>query len=521
MAKERILIVEDESLVAMDMETQLQDRGYEVVGLASSGEEAISKALSARPHVIIMDIMLNSKMDGIQAAKEIRKHMDCPVIFLTAYADEKILNRAKATEPGGYIVKPYVEESLHATIQMALSRVPREQQLKKESKWFSEGFNVIDYGIIITDPNNRISFMNKAAMQLVHCENQPVSGKTVSDVFQILSPDTHTAMDPPCIQATQRKKPASISKCFLTNTSLPKPIQISINAKPLLSESNLILGTVMGLTKTSEDEELNLNVLLAEPTAESFISPKSESSIDPNANTSPGTKAAAPNDGSSKPDFIVIREKIESCACEAEAYLTMFHDSMQQLNGRAFEYISEAALSVVREFLKDSKTLGAGESNHINSASNVFWVDEWTDKLLSALERSIKTLYTYIDTRRKSTEPSKHPAHLFDWSSTSYHLNILGNSEIPVQEIIELFLKDMPELIENLKSSLSSQLADRVFLHTYALTGASSTMEAFPITGLAILTAIAKLLKQQDAAETLFATLNEAYAELHYVLKSR
>ena len=118
--KSRILVVEDEAIVAADIQDRLTALGYQVVGTTGNGEEAVRLAARVHPNVVLMDIILDSTMDGVQAADLIRKDHDIPVIFLTAHSDEKTLQRARISEPFGYIVKPFEEHSLHATIQMSL-----------------------------------------------------------------------------------------------------------------------------------------------------------------------------------------------------------------------------------------------------------------------------------------------------------------------------------------------------------------------------------------------------------------
>ena len=116
----RILIVEDEGIQALDMQRRLTALGYPVPVIASSGEEALQKTAVSRPDLVLMDIMLPGKIDGIMAAEKIRAGFDIPVIYITAYADEDTLRRARITEPHGYIVKPFKERELYITIDIAL-----------------------------------------------------------------------------------------------------------------------------------------------------------------------------------------------------------------------------------------------------------------------------------------------------------------------------------------------------------------------------------------------------------------
>jgi diguanylate cyclase (GGDEF)-like protein/PAS domain S-box-containing protein len=130
MDKVRILIVENERIVSMDMQRRLRSLSYDVVGAAVSGDEAIQKAEAHRPDLVLMDIMLDGPMDGIQAAEIIRSRFGIPVIYLTAYGDGPTLERAKVTEPFGYILKPFEERELHGHIEIALYKHRMEKRLK-------------------------------------------------------------------------------------------------------------------------------------------------------------------------------------------------------------------------------------------------------------------------------------------------------------------------------------------------------------------------------------------------------
>ncbi len=125
----RILVVEDERIVAMSLRKQLQALGYEVVGVTSSGEVAVSQAGELRPDLVLMDIRLEDEIDGVQAAALIREQFRIPVVYLTAYSNQDVLDRAKVTEPFGYILKPYEERELHVAVEMALYKHQMERRL--------------------------------------------------------------------------------------------------------------------------------------------------------------------------------------------------------------------------------------------------------------------------------------------------------------------------------------------------------------------------------------------------------
>ncbi len=130
----KILIVEDEHIIALDLQARLKRQGYDVVGAVPSGEKALERAAVARPDLVLMDITLEGNMDGVQAGKRLREGFHIPVIYLTAHVDEATMQRAKITHPFGYLVKPYEEKTLHRTIQMALYTHQMEQKLQESQE---------------------------------------------------------------------------------------------------------------------------------------------------------------------------------------------------------------------------------------------------------------------------------------------------------------------------------------------------------------------------------------------------
>jgi len=130
-SKVRILIVEDQFLVANDIKDNLETLGYEISAIATSGEKAVKKAGEGKTDLVLMDIVLRGEMDGIEAAEIIRSRFDLPVIFLTAYRDPKIFERAKISEPFGYLIKPFEASELHSNVEIALYKHKIEIEKKK------------------------------------------------------------------------------------------------------------------------------------------------------------------------------------------------------------------------------------------------------------------------------------------------------------------------------------------------------------------------------------------------------
>ncbi len=134
MADTSIMLVEDEIIVAADVKNRLENMGYVVLGIFDTGEEAIQKAGELKPDMVLMDIVLKGEMDGIDAAQKIRELFDIPLIYLTAYSDKKTLERAKVTEPFGYVLKPFEDREIQSAIEMALYKHQMEKKLKESEE---------------------------------------------------------------------------------------------------------------------------------------------------------------------------------------------------------------------------------------------------------------------------------------------------------------------------------------------------------------------------------------------------
>lgn len=156
MSKFNILVVEDESIVSKDIQQSLKKLGYNVVGAAATGENAIELAKEHKPDLILMDIMLKGALSGIDAAQEIRNTLDIPVIFLTAYADSSTLNKAKDTEPFGYIIKPFKEIDLHTAIEIALYKHKKESEVRKERDFLYNLVENKESGLLFIKSNSKL-----------------------------------------------------------------------------------------------------------------------------------------------------------------------------------------------------------------------------------------------------------------------------------------------------------------------------------------------------------------------------
>lgn len=166
MSTEKILIVEDEGVAAMNLEDKLISLGYQSAGIAFSAEEAIERAKSELPDLILMDIELHGTPDGIEAARTIRESLDIPVVYVTAFSDDKTIERAKETSPVGYLIKPYREQSIKTTIEIALNTFRLEKKLKQSERDFRSLFEMSPVGIALIDSEERIVRANSMLAKL-------------------------------------------------------------------------------------------------------------------------------------------------------------------------------------------------------------------------------------------------------------------------------------------------------------------------------------------------------------------
>ena len=183
MPAEKILIVEDDALISANLELVLSGLGYIVLPTVSSGEEAVDKAISLKPDVILMDIQLAGKMNGIQAAEKIHATSDIPVIYTTAFADDERLSHAKLTEPYGYLVKPVQIRELNATIRMALYKYSLESLLKESEARYRALFEQATEAIVLFDARTKkILEVNPAFLHLFGYRSDEVSGLSFVDI---------------------------------------------------------------------------------------------------------------------------------------------------------------------------------------------------------------------------------------------------------------------------------------------------------------------------------------------------
>lgn len=238
----KILIVEDERITAEDIHDTLVQLGYEVVGMASSSAEAIRQAEQFSPDLALMDIRIKGDTDGIETAKILRQRFDIPVVYLTAHADIETLQRAKDAEPLGYIVKPFQEPELRASIEVALHKQLMDRQSREKGRWFLATLQAIGEGVITVDSSERVLLMNPAAEAWTGWRQPDALGKPIEQVFRLKSEGSDSNPAKRALEAAALAEFASPSVLVAKNGMSR---QVGGTAAPMRDHRGRITGAVL------------------------------------------------------------------------------------------------------------------------------------------------------------------------------------------------------------------------------------------------------------------------------------
>ena len=223
--------------------------------MADRGEEALALVAATRPDLVLMDIRLKRGMDGIAAAAEIRQRWRLPVIFLTAFSDEHTLQRAKVSEPFGYIIKPFEDREIQSAIEMGLYRHQAEERLRESERRYATTLTSIGDGVIATDSLGRVSFMNPVAETLTGWSLSEAHGRPLVEVFKIVNEQTRQPVEDPVAKVMHDGKAVGLANHTLLIGRDGSEIPIDDCASPILDDLGQITGTVLVFQNVSEKRQ--------------------------------------------------------------------------------------------------------------------------------------------------------------------------------------------------------------------------------------------------------------------------
>ncbi|MEW6139366.1 MAG: response regulator [Thermodesulfobacteriota bacterium] len=259
MSRKKILIVEDEIVVAMDLKVRLEFLGYDVVGICDQGEQVPEFVERVRPDLVLMDIVLAGKVDGIEAAQRLRDAYEVPVIFLTAHSDEATLMRATVSDPYGYLVKPFSEVALRTTIEVSLHNHGKQRRATRESEWFAKAAGFFDGAIILCDETGAVRRMNSLAEAITGWESKAAIGKAVPEVLILRHPQTGETLSR-LAMAHQEEQSESGSIGAILLSADRSEIPVRVMPIPLTESPDKLVGALFlfkedsGLPSAAKDD---------------------------------------------------------------------------------------------------------------------------------------------------------------------------------------------------------------------------------------------------------------------------
>ena len=243
--KASILVVEDEAIVRADMEDYLKTFGYRIAGSVATGEEARRLARELGPDLVLMDIMLAGKMDGIQAGKHIQSKLGIPVVFVTAHADEHTLERAKLNAPFGYILKPFNDRELRTAVEIAIFRHRTEEELRRLQGWLKAILDNMGEAVVVTDKWGFITLINERAAALTGWNEKKAIGKELNEVVKFVNGAGRRQITPPLNDVLLQEVSQNNHKKYVLVPAKGSDIPVRFNLAPMSDSRGNITGTIL------------------------------------------------------------------------------------------------------------------------------------------------------------------------------------------------------------------------------------------------------------------------------------
>ncbi|HEX4337559.1 MAG TPA: response regulator [Polyangiaceae bacterium] len=261
-AEKTVLVVEDERVVAKDLQRTLIRLGYRVPVTVASAEDAVRAVAQECPDIVLMDIRIRGDLDGIETARILKKRFDVPVIYLTAYADSETVARAKSTEPLGYLLKPVKLDELRSTVEVALHKHEMERRLRERERWFSTTLRSIGDAVVSTDASGRVTFMNPVAETLTGWSTTEARGRHVSEVVHLVDESTNQRLEDPISSALKSGRIIHVDGSLVAREGHQRAIADS--AAPIVDDDGSTVGAVIVFRDVGEQRKVQHDLELTD-----------------------------------------------------------------------------------------------------------------------------------------------------------------------------------------------------------------------------------------------------------------
>jgi len=328
-----ILIVEDEPIVAKDLQQTLREMHYDAYAIAASAEDAIKRATEKCPDLVLMDIRIKGALDGIQTAEILREKFGVSVVYLTAHADEATIERATKTAPYGYLLKPIKSAELRSAIDVAVFKQKLDKSVRERERWFSTALRSVSDAVVSVDLSGKITYLNPAAEALIGAAAETAIGKSAEEVLQLMDRSNTAGDANPLAAALRSKQPTQPDQANLLNVATGEKHPIKDSAAPILEGGNMF-GAVMVFRDVGEKQTMQKQLELADRLA------------------SLGTMAAGTAHELNNPLAVIVTNAgfldDELLQLETDLKASMMHEVTRERFKRIFEALADVQASASR-----------------------------------------------------------------------------------------------------------------------------------------------------------------------------
>jgi len=250
-----VLIVEDEALVARDLAFSLEEMGHDVIATVDSCAGALRAVHDRTPDIVLMDIRIKGETDGVDTAELLSRRFDVPVVFITAYTDDKTLERAARTRPYGYIVKPFTDRDVRSAIEVARYKHEADVALAERERWFANTLRSVGDAVVVCTPDQRVEFMNQVAEDLTGWTEQEAKGKPLGEIVRLVETDGEPIMERSVQRAIDQRVPQTPARSWLVDRGGERSRMIDDSVAPIIADDEL-LGAVVVFRDVTEQERM-------------------------------------------------------------------------------------------------------------------------------------------------------------------------------------------------------------------------------------------------------------------------